>query len=430
MKPLFFLFILALISACSKAPAAEQAVAITNPADYEKYLASDVRPSFAKAQEAFNFWNARLAPDTSGIGELGKIAAAYTALFSATGKPQHLHDAEAILRKAVDISAHNSPGYTLSLAANLISQHRFSEAKQLLDNIAAAPKNEVATDYVRYDVLMEVGNYAEARAVLGRLTDKSDFAWLIRMAKWDDHMGRLDSAIDHLEQAMAIADRSKNEALQVWSYSNIADFYGHAGRIKDSYRYYLKTLAIEPDNAYAKRGIAWIAYAHDDNPREAQRILDSILVTREAPDYHLFLAELAEYQGDEQQAQHHHAAFAKTAHDPLYGGMYHTHLVEHLLDRNPAQALSLAKEELDNRDTPEVRQLLAQAQLAAGDAASAKTTIDTYVAGKTVEPTAALASAKVYAANGETTRLPALLAELHEAAYELGPLTMREVEGF
>ena len=69
----------------------------------------------------------------------------------------------------------------------------------------------------------------------------------------NDHNGDLDTTIRFMEKARDKAEASKNNGLMLWAYTNLADYYGHAGRIEDSYDHYLKTLRIDPENAYAKK---------------------------------------------------------------------------------------------------------------------------------------------------------------------------------
>jgi lantibiotic modifying enzyme len=64
----------------------------------------------------------------------------------------------------------------------------------------------------------------------------------------------------------------------------------------------------------------------------------------------------------------------------------------------------------------------------AGKKTEALNTIEKFVNGKTFEPKAAYTQALVYKANGKMERIPELKVELKEAAFELGPVLMREVE--
>ena len=93
------------------------------------------------------------------------------------------------------------------------------------------------------------------------------------------------------------AEEANDKALKIWSYTNLADFYGHNGQIEESYNLYLKSLALDNNNAYAKKGIAWIVFSHDKNPKEALRILDIISDEHFSPDYFLLKAEIAELKG-------------------------------------------------------------------------------------------------------------------------------------
>jgi len=204
-----------------------------------------------------------------------------------------------------------------------------------------------------------------------------------------------------MEQAKAIAESRGSQSLKVWSYTNLANFYGHAGRIEESYQHYLKTLQLQPDNAYAKKGIAWIAYAAEKNTKEANRIVDSILVNHNVPDYFLLKAEMAEYDNQPSAAEAYIDSFVKKASEANYGAMYNAYLIEIYAESHPEKALTLATQEVQNRATPETYHLLAYAQLNAGKKDEALNTIETYVAGKTFEPMAQYHSALVYKANGK-----------------------------
>lgn len=421
------LFALYFLAACGL-PEADTRTTVLDATQYELYLSTAPQPGLDKALEQLAFWNARINEDSSGVGDLGPTAAAYQSIFAHTGDVSVLAKAEKLYLKAFEISAHNKDVYARSLAALYITQHQFKKAEAIMDRLAGIPSNKIETDYVMFDILMELGEYEKAGDHLFRQIDKSNFNYLIRRAKWEDYRGNLDQAIQHLELAMDIADRANNKNLKVWTYTNIADFYGHAGRIEKSRDHFLKALALEPDNSYAKKGLAWIAYSNDNNTVEANRILDSLLASHAIPDYYLLKAEIAEAQGNEEAAARLYDTFIEKAQVPAYAGMYNTYLIELYADRNPKKALALAEKELLNRDTPETRQLLALAQLKNGQLLEAKSTIETYVIDKTNEPTAALQIAKVYDALGEQKKAADYYASIADARYELGPVTFAAVK--
>lgn len=231
-----------------------------------------------------------------------------------------------------------------------------------------------------------------------------------------------------MEQAKQIAEERDNKGLKVWVYSNIGDFYGHAGRLEDSYNSYLKTLAIEPDNHYVKKQIAWMIYSSEKNTKEANRILDSIMVNHKTPDYYLFKGEMAEYEGNTSEAKKQYDMFLTATDNADYGGMYNTYLITLYAETNPQKALALAEKEITNRATPETYQLLAYSQLKAGEKEAALKTIEEHVEGKTSEPKALFHSALIYKANGMQDKVAPLKEELMGAFYELGPVKAKEIE--
>ncbi|PHR13094.1 MAG: hypothetical protein COA40_06180 [Aequorivita sp.] len=423
MKKIITILFIAVFFGCQ-----EKAEKITDSNDYNKYLITTNIPSKEAIEKDYEFWQEKFNNDSTHLMEMNRLSGIHAALFGSTGDISQLKISEKLIKKSHDIAARNKDTYLRSLAHNYISQHRFKEAQVLLDSAYAYPDNKKQTEMMLFDVAMELGEYERADPLLGKIKDPKDFNYLIRLAKWSDHNGNLDAAIKYMEQARQIAEERNDKALKVWSYSNIGDFYGHAGRLKDSYNSYLKTLEIEPDNHYAKKQIAWLVYSSEKNAKEANRILDSIMVNHKAPDYHLLKAEIATYEGNFSEAEKQNKLFLKTAENPDYGAMYNTYLINLYAETDPEKALKLAAMEINNRATPETYQLLAYAQLKVGHKKAALKTIEQYVDGKTEEPKALFHSAMVYKANGMEERVASLKEELLGASYELGPVKAKEIK--
>lgn len=423
MKRIITILVVAVFFGCQ-----EKAEKITDSNDYDKYLSTHHTPSKDAVEMELQFWQTRFNNDSTHLMEMGRLSGIHAALFGSTGDISELKISEKLIKKSIDVAARNKDSYLRSLAHNYISQHRFKEAQVLLDSAYSYPDNRKETEMMLFDVAMELGEYDRADMLLGKIKDTKDFNYLIRLAKWSDHNGNLDAAIKYLEQAQQIAEARDNRAFKLWIYSNLGDFYGHAGRLEDSYNSYLKTLELEPDNHYAKRQIAWMAYAAEKNTEEANRILDSIMVSNKAPDYHLLKAEIAKYEGDISEEKKQQAMFLKAVENPNYGGMYNTYLINLYAETDPEKALKLAAMELNNRATPETYHLLAYAQLKAGHKEAALKTIEEYVSGKTEEPKALFHSALIYKANGDKAEVASIKKELLGASYELGPIKAKEIE--
>lgn len=408
----------------------QQTENITDRNDYNPYLNTARTPTRDALLKDLAFWDQRFNNDTTHLLEMSRLAGIHAALFGSTGAISELKTSEVLLKKAYHVAARNKDVYLRSLAHNYISQHRFKEAQALLDSAYTYPDNRRETEMMLFDVAMELGEYQRADTLLGKIKDTKDFNYLIRLAKWSDHNGNLDAAIKYLEQARQIAEDRDNKGFKLWIYSNLADFYGHAGRLNDAYNGYLKTLAMEPDNHYAKKQLAWLVYSSEKNTAEANRILDSVMLDYQAPDYYLLKAEMATYDGNITEAEKQRGLFLKTLENPEYGGMYNTYLINLYAETDQEAALKLAAMEINNRATPETYHLLAYAQLKAGHKEAALKTIEEYVDGKTEEPKALFHAALVYKANGMEKKVTRLKDELLGAAYELGPVKAAEIENW
>ena len=400
----------------------------TNPKDYTSFLQADPIKSYAAALEEKEFWSKRLGSDSTGVGDLGPLAGAYSKLFETSGDIQHLKDAEQVYKKAITVAAIKiQDGYKRALAKNYITQHRFKDAIALLEESYAGISNKHATELLLFDCYLEVGAYSKALQLLKKIENINQFDYLIRISKWSDHQGDLSAAIGYMEKALAIANSRNNLALQIWTNTNIADYYGHQGDIIASYNHYLKTLALQPDHAYAKKGIAWILYSKEHNITQALVLIDHLLANHNLPDYYLLKAEMASYQGDSVLSEEYMQQFFTLANNPLYGDMYNTHKIMALVKTDPDKALQLAQKEVANRPAPQSYQLLALAQLASNQKQEALATITSFVAGKTSDPMALLHSAQVYKASGVLDKVTALKTALLPASYELGPEIFKQV---
>lgn len=424
MKPqILILMALMLLGACRK-----NDTKITNSLDYEQYLGSREVPTSSKY---FELWNSKIKPDSIQLSSFGVVAGEYQRYFNASGDIRYLKKAELALERAVEIAAIGKAGYNRSLARNYISQHRFREALQLALAARKYGSGLKETYQLLFDIEMELGAYGNAERYLDSIKNFSDFGYLIRLAKWNDHLGNMETAITFMEKATAKAESSSNKGLMLWTYTNLADYYGHAGRIADSYRYYLRSLMIAPSDAYAKKGIAWIVYSYEDNPAEALRILNSVTEYHRAPDYYLLKSEIADYMGDDRERLVNLDQYFKTVKDPAYGDMYNTYNISFYLGQSIQYdlALRLAETEVANRPTPNSYGLLAYCHYKRGELDKALDLVNEHIAGRTEEPEILLYAAEIYKAAGKVPETRKLKSRLIGAIYELGPASEHVVKG-
>lgn len=417
MRLLTVLMLLFLVSACDDS---EMGYTVAEKEDYNQYLEVEAKETTSKY---FELWNSKIRPDSMQLTSFGIVGGEYNRYFQQTGDIAFLKKAEKSLEKAVEIAAIGKTSYYRALARNYISQHRFREALQLANDAAKIGGGKAETESLLFDVHMELGNYELAEQYLDSIKNMSNFGYMIRLAKWNDYKGNLDTTIKFMEKAKAKAELFKNKELMLWSYTNLADYYGHAGRIKESYEQYLKALAIDENNAYAKRGIAWIVFSHDRNPKEALRILDLITQTSKVPDYFLLKAEIANYMGDESTQKRYLDQYFMLVKNPDYGDMYNVYNLDLFMaeTKHYEEAIVLAKKEVVNRPTPESYSWLGYSYLKNGNIKKAVEIMDKEVYGKTFEPKLLYQAAEIYKANGEQDKVNEIKEELMGALYELGP---------
>ena len=424
-KYIFAIVTLLLLSSCETKN--EQ---VTNSNDYNNYLELAENRTLQNAERSKDFWSGKYEESPNQFPFLSKIASSYSHLFAATGKIEYLKQAEANLIKVNEMTQYKSPGSLMSLANNYVSQHKFKEALEILTKAELIGDNRIDVQKMLFDVHLELGNDKMAKHYLEKIENMSDFDYLIRLAKWSDHEGNLDAAIKYLEKARTIAESSKQKGITHWTYTNLADFYGHAGRIKDSYQLYLKALEMDPNDAYSKRGIAWIAYSYENNPDEALRILNTITQTYHAPDYYLLKANIYEYKGDQQSKAEQLDLYKEAVKNESYGAMYNKYNV--LLytgeNENLDEAIEIAKIEIDHRPTALSYDLLAWSYFKKGNIDAALKITNLHVIGHTFEPMALYHSAEIYKAAGMVEKANSIKKELEESSYELGPLVAEKVE--
>lgn len=396
---------------------------ITNPKDYAAYLEIKDNKSRAFAQSEINFWQKKYNAAPNQISYLSLLASNYSNLFENTGNVKYLYKAEELLLKSNKAYNYTSVGTIRSLARNYISQHRFREALELANKALKIGEGMKETQKLLFDVNMELGNYTQAEKNLSSLNDSTDFDYLIRISKWNDHLGDLKTAISFMEKAKAKAIVNENKSLKTWTFSNLGDLYGHDGNIQTSYEYYLKTLALEPNNSYALKGIAWIAFSYEKNTKEATRIIDSISKRHHTPDFYLLRAQIAEFEGNGTLKDNNLTAYFAMLKAINYGAMYNKYTTLIYADdkKSASKALEIAKIEINHRPTPDSYDLLAWSYYNLGDSKKALEIAQKFVVGKSFEPKLNYHLATIYKANNMENEIAPIKQELLKSTFELGP---------
>ena len=396
---------------------------IINSKDYNSFLENKENKSLDNANKEIDFWQNKFNASPDQYSFLSQISSNYSKLFEITANIDYLIKAEQLLVQSNEALRYTNVGTIRSLARNYISQHRFKEALVLANKALAIGEGMKETQKLLFDVQMELGDYVAAENALKQIKNNKDFDYLIRIAKWSDHQGNLDKAISFMEKAAKIAEFNNNEYLKIWSYSNLGDMNGHAGKIKESYNYYLKTLQLDANNTYALKGIAWIAFSHEKNTIEANRIIDIVSKKHNSPDFYLLKSEIAEYEKNSNAKDKNLASYFAMLQNKKYGVMYNKYNALLYADEKSTanKALEIAKEEVNNRPTPDSYDLLAWSYYNLGDSKKALEISQKYVVGKSFEPNLNYHLATIYKANNLLEKVKPIKEELIKSSFELGP---------
>jgi tetratricopeptide (TPR) repeat protein len=399
---------------------------ITVATDYEAYLQTDVSSDYI-LEDDISFWQARLTRLPQDEASKIKLAGLHSTLFRKTGSIAELDYSDSIYNQLLN-TATSKAGIYLALAQNSITRHEFRQARILAEAALKEGGRKAASMLVITDVSLELGDLPQAVGTLKQFTNKNSFAHRIRQVKVKDQQGDLDSAIIIMEQAL---DRVRgNKDLYCWSLSNLADMYGHAGRVEDAYQAYLAVLKKDPAYDYALKGIAWIALSHDQNYGEAKRIITALASRKRMPEAHLMLAEIAGLENNELEKRNQLTQFVTLADKPGYKTMYAKYLATIYADdlAMPEASLHIAKEEVQNRPTPQSYDLMAWALHRLKKHESALLVAKQYVENKTFEPDAAYHLGMIYLANNQSAEAKKHLTAALESSFELGPVVIHEIE--
>ena len=403
---------------------------LAQPKDYNVFLQpAHLNKAVEKNEQEIAFWQMRLQQDPQSFVNLSELGYYYLGLFKLKGDVQHLKKGDSLLKLAASHLNNTDPNLLQALSQVAITQHQFQAAANYNQQAFEQEGSPYIHALLSFDVGMELGQYQLAKGKLNDLKDQQSFDYLIRKAKYLDHNGDLEGAIELMEKAFAKVAQTNKIALYCWALSYLGDMYGHAGRIEESYAAYLNVLQHDPSYLYALRGIAWIAYAHDKNAAEAKRILKFVVANTNDPQVYLTLAEIAAFEKDKALKGAYIDLFLKAVSHSGYKAMYNKALIEIYTTEkvNLAKAQQLAEDEVSKRPTPETYSWLAWVHFNKGEKEKAYQLFITHVKGRAFEPEVLRKGAYIMEAAGEAEQAKTYLKECLSSGFELGPVTEREL---
>jgi tetratricopeptide (TPR) repeat protein len=391
----------------------------------KKAIAAFLQPSkttLNNLNKEISFWQQKLNNNADNIIAKSQIAKLYTERFSVMGNILDVHKADSLYKLVNTVNKYSTSSTYRALASNCITQHKFKQAKLYIDSALVLGDEKYASKLLAFDIELELGNTNQAANIIKTLAPKK-FEVLIRLAKLKDHEGHLEDAISDMEIALDKVKEMNNTALYCWTMSNLGDMYSHNSEFTKSYNSYIEVLKIDNSYYHCLKGIAWLAFSHDNNMPLAKEILHFVNKQHPIPDYTLMLAEIAKFENNQKEYVAYLNQYTLQTSNTMYGDMYNKYNFYVLSNElnNVNKAMQIAETEVANRPTADSYNLLSWAYFKKGDIKKAQQIAAQFVEGRSFEPDVIVHLAIIYKAAGNTKKAKKYYTSFLESHFELGP---------
>ncbi len=282
-----------------------------------------------------------------------KLGSAYMQKAREGGDATYYDEAERAFRRSLELKPEGNFQAHVYLAAVYQAKHQFSEAMiQAEQAVEIAPTDSYAYGLLG-DAYLEVGHYAAAEAAYDTMLrlEPSLFSYS-RVSRFEWLLGDPDAAADSLHRALAAGKQANlpQEHL-AWAQSQLAGVYFSGGRLQDAETQYEASLTTYPGYHVALAGVADIQAARGHDP-EAIRLYERALDTARAPHYAAALGDLYRKVGRMDDAERRYDQVEQIASRGALNAVLFRRTLAYFYadhDRNVAQALELARLELEAR---------------------------------------------------------------------------------
>ncbi len=331
------------------------------------------------------FWKNRLGAAPDGFVEMQQYAGTLAGMFHLYGDINDLKTADSILHWLNILFKEKEAGIARTLAGYAITQHRFTEASDYVQQALAIGSEKYVSQLLNFDVAFELGNIQLANDILKSIKSTNEYGYFFRLSKYEHFRGELDSAIAAMNKAAELA--GNNISLRQTAISNTADLYMHAADAKRANELYMQSIKLEASDLHSIMGIGWLALVHDKNDSLAERIFKFVQTKTKSPEVLLKLAMVAEQRGDSIAEKKYAHEFVQKISDTAYGNMYNKYLIDLFSNflNEPAKAVAISEKELKNRATPQTYSWYVWSLFKNNQKDKALQYYDKYVSGKPLE---------------------------------------------
>lgn len=186
------------------------------------------------------FYLARVARDSFAARDQAELARLYLQRARTSGAGEaDLGRAETYARRSLALrSGRNEEAYQV-LAASLMGQHRFAEARTVAERLVASDSGVRPTRAMLGEILLELGDYAAADRLFGTLyTARGDPAVAPRYARWEEIRGRPAEArrLLRLARDEAMTRHAMPQSQLAWYHWRLGDLALRQGHLDEAER--------------------------------------------------------------------------------------------------------------------------------------------------------------------------------------------------
>jgi tetratricopeptide (TPR) repeat protein len=211
-------------------------------------------PRFTPAQlldSNIAFYEAVARRDPTGGMAMGQLALFYMRRARATGSYEDVLRSESAARRSLTNRGMHNTRARQALAASLLSEHRFTDALAIAQELADRDPGNAAFRASLGEIQMELGRYGEARASFESVAGyTNDLSVAPRLARWAELQGRPDEAYHLLDRSLlAVLDRHDVPAeQQAWFWLRLGDLQLRRGRMSDAAAAYERGLGVHEND--------------------------------------------------------------------------------------------------------------------------------------------------------------------------------------
>jgi tetratricopeptide (TPR) repeat protein len=425
VKYLVFLLIAVTVFSSS----CNQNAPVTNPSFVDSVI---VHYDSSQTERSLNgdmqFWQARLEKDPASLSTAATVAGDHVQRFHYYGDINDLQYADSVYQYLLSTQKEPEAGTLRSLSSVNMTRHRFAAGQQFAQRAYAVGSEKYASLSLYFDAAFELGNYALAKTILQQLYSTNQYGYFFRAAKYQHWQGNFDSAVAYMLKAAEWSGVSVKLKQTAWS--NAADLYFHEGKMKAANELYEKSVRLDVSDYHSLIGIGKIALLHDDSITLAKKIFTFIQQKTKGPETLFYLGWVAEKMHDSIAYSNYAKQFEAIVTKPVYGNMYNKYLIQLYTGilHQPAKALALAEQELNNRSTPQTYSWYAWALHENGNDKKAMEIFKQYISGKPLEALELFWIGKLMKANGKNYNANEFFKAAAKNKYDLSPAQMEELE--